>query len=298
MDERKLDVLIAVAETGSFSKASQRCYCTQSAVTQLMNAIEAELGCKVVQRSHSGAKLTKAGEELVPLARDARQALRRLKAAADGASSPSGPVRIGAYASIANSWLPREIGGYASVDPKAAFEVRIGSSDLMDLVGKGDIDMALADEWLFETWAASAEGKHGRALRWVPLDKDPLCAVVAADIAGAPDGAIALQELFRHPYISGSKYIYSRRFEGEFPSVVSVNTDDDAPILSMVAAGMGVAILPALGLSNVPEGVAVLKLDPPVERTLGMALPEDAEGALAGFADYLAGEIGFSGSKE
>ena len=64
MDDRKLQVLLATIRTGSFSKAAQELNCTQSAVTQMMNSLEDEINCKVLKRTHSGAKLTLAGEKL------------------------------------------------------------------------------------------------------------------------------------------------------------------------------------------------------------------------------------------
>lgn len=61
MDNRKLHTLITALRTGSFNKAAQELNCTQSAVTQMMNALENELGCKLLSRSHSGVRLTPAG---------------------------------------------------------------------------------------------------------------------------------------------------------------------------------------------------------------------------------------------
>ena len=66
MDDRKIEVLLATVRTGSFSKAAEETNCTQSAVTQIMNNMEAELNLKILDRSHKGVKLTSAGESLMP----------------------------------------------------------------------------------------------------------------------------------------------------------------------------------------------------------------------------------------
>ena len=58
MDNRKLHTLITTLRAGSFNKSAQELNCTQSAVTQMMNALENELGCKILSRSHSGVRLT------------------------------------------------------------------------------------------------------------------------------------------------------------------------------------------------------------------------------------------------
>ena len=67
MDDYKIHVLLAAIRTGSFRKAALELNCTQSAVTQAMNSLENELGCKVLLRNHNVIRLTSAGEELLPL---------------------------------------------------------------------------------------------------------------------------------------------------------------------------------------------------------------------------------------
>ena len=78
MDQRKLRTLLTTLRTGSFSKAALELGFTQSAVTQMMNALENELGCKILARSHSGVRLTPDGEALYPLIVEAEAALARL----------------------------------------------------------------------------------------------------------------------------------------------------------------------------------------------------------------------------
>ena len=65
------------------------------------------------------------------------------------------------------------------------------------------------------------------------------------------------------------------------------SADDSASILSMVASGMGVSVLPQLALGNVPRGVTVLELDPPTRRIIGAALPHDANTSARAFASFL-----------
>ena len=64
MDDRKIEALLTTVKTGSFSKAAEELSCTQSAVTQMMNTLEDELGVKILQRSHNGVRLTEQGEQL------------------------------------------------------------------------------------------------------------------------------------------------------------------------------------------------------------------------------------------
>ena len=68
---------------------------------------------------------------------------------------------------------------------------------------------------------------------------------------------------------------------------MKVNPDDSASILSMVASGMGVSVLPQLALENVHRGVTVLKLDPPARRIIGAMLPHNVSAAARAFAMFI-----------
>lgn len=300
VDDRKLEVLIAAVETGSFNKAAVRCHCTQSAVTQLVNAIESELGCKLVERSHAGVRLTEAGAALMPQVKSAHEALCQLKATAEGMVRENTRLRIGAYASIASSWLPDAVAAFGWEHPEAYVEIRIGSSNLAALLRAGDIDMALCDDWLFEAEFAKAgdwdfrdpaqnDGK--REVRWVHLMDDALLAVVPTSLGYETGQTIARADLFMNPYIFNSDYLFAHYLTSRVSSLVKVNTDDSSTILSMVAAGMGVSVLPGLSLSHVQEGISVLALDPPGRQMLGIALPSDAGGLALKFVRHLEGRF-------
>lgn len=107
MDDNKIRILLAAIRTGSFNKAALEMNCTQSAVTQAMNSLENELGCRVLQRNHSGIRLTPAGEELLPLLVEGEGALTRLaQRAAQVAEGASAPLRIGAFSSVSAHGCP------------------------------------------------------------------------------------------------------------------------------------------------------------------------------------------------
>ena len=284
MDDRRIEVFIAAAETGSFRKAASRCHCTQSAVTQLINAMEVDLGCRLFERSHSGVAPTKAGEELLPLARDARDALETLQEAAERLVRKNTRVRIGAYASIVGTWLPEAMAAFVQAEPDAIFDVLIGSNDLAERLRKREIDVALCDDWLFEDGLLDDVERDYRtrddkaasgSCSWTPLADDPLLAVMPANLAGKSRSSVSRDELFIHPYIFNTKYVYARYVATQITSLVKVSADDSASILSMVASGMGVAVLPQLALNSVPEGVIALPLDPPAKRIIGAALPPE-----------------------
>ena len=296
VDDRKLEVFVAAVEEGSFSKAAQRCHCTQSAVTQLMNALEAELGCKVLVRTHAGVKLTEDGEALFPAVRNAYDALSELSRVAHRLLRSSSHLRIGAYSSIAATWLPEAIISFKKDYRESEFEVRTGSKNLGDLLKAGEIDIALCDDWLFEerfssdtSWDYRRDGERPPrgSYSWIAMAHDPLLAVVPTSMAPRKGTSIARADLFAHPFLFDANYVYAHFLGSEFDSIVKVSADDSASILSMVASGMGVSVLPQLALGNVPRGVTVLELDPPTRRIIGAVLPHDASTSARAFASFL-----------
>ncbi|MBR4993979.1 MAG: LysR family transcriptional regulator, partial [Lachnospiraceae bacterium] len=146
MDDRKLEVFLSTVQTGSFSKAAEELNCTQSAVTQTMNALEAELGVLLLDRSHKGVRLTPAGEKLLPSIIEAKDGIDRLfKLAGSVAMGRETPIRIGCFSSVATSFLPHAIKAYKKINEGAAFSVKIGTDNLSDLLLNHKIDMAIGD---------------------------------------------------------------------------------------------------------------------------------------------------------
>ena len=102
MDDRKLRALLTAVQCGSFGKAAAQLGYTQSAMTHMVNRLEAELGCTLLVRGSHGVRLSEEGEKLLPLA----QQILRLAAEAthiSGNTAPEGLVRIAIAESLA-SW--------------------------------------------------------------------------------------------------------------------------------------------------------------------------------------------------
>lgn len=102
MDDKRLRALLTAVQCGSFGKATAQLGYTQSAMTHMVNKLEAELGCTLLTRSSHGVRLSEEGEHLLPYIQDylrASEALRR-EAAAQG-EAHNRVLRIGCFASIA-----------------------------------------------------------------------------------------------------------------------------------------------------------------------------------------------------
>ena len=275
MDDYKIHVLLTAIRTGSFSKAALELNCTQSAVTQAMNSLENELGCKVLLRNHSGIRLTPAGEELLPLFVEADASLTRLsERARQAAGGASAPLRIGAFSSISSTWLPKALQEYHALSPKVAFDIQVGTNTLADWLLRGAVDLALGDT------------VRCRAFRWFPLMDDPYFAVLPESLA--PEGdSISQEELAAFPFVMAPMNALDSYLSVCPANQLRVNCDDDSTLLSMVAQGIGVTAMPQLCLKKPPEQVRVLKLTPPAKRVLGVALPNSPSKEAARFARYL-----------
>ena len=275
MDDYKIRVLLAAIRTGSFRKAALELNCTQSAVTQAMNSLENELGCKVLLRNHNGIRLTPAGEELLPLLMEADASLTRLsERARQVARGASVPLRIGVFSSISNTWLPKALQGYHALYPEVTFDIQVGTNTLADWLLKGAVDLALGDPI------------RCRAFRWFPLMDDPYFAVFPESLA--PEGnSISQEELAAYPFVMAPMNALDSYLSVCPANQLRVNCDDDSTLLSMVAQGIGVTAMPQLCLQAPPENVRILELTPPTKRVLGVALPNSSSKEAVRFAHYL-----------
>lgn len=275
MDDYKIRALLAAIRTGSFRKAALELNCTQSAVTQAMNSLENELGCKVLLRNHNGIRLTPEGEELLPLLMEADTTLTRLseraRQVADGVSAP---LRIGAFSSISSTWLPRVLQEYHALYPEVTFDIQVGTNTLADWMLKGAVDLALGD------------AARCRAFRWFPLMDDPYFAVLPEPLAPQRDG-ITQDELAAFPFVMAPMNALDSYLSVCPANQLRVNCDDDSTLLSMVAQGIGVTAMPQLCLQKLPENVRVLTLTPPMKRVLGVALPNLPSREANRFARFL-----------
>ena len=275
MDDYKIRALLAAIHTGSFRKAALELNCTQSAVTQAMNSLENELGCKVLLRNHNGIRLTPAGEELLPFLMEADASLTRLsERARQVAGGASAPLRIGVFSSISNTWLPKVLQEYHALYPEVTFDIQVGTSTLTDWLLKGAVDLALGDP------------VRCRGFRWLPLMDDPYFAVLPESLA--PEGnSISQEELATYPFVMAPMNALDSYLSVCPANQLRVNCDDDSTLLSMVAQGIGVTAMPQLCLQAPPENVRILELTPPTKRVLGAALPNSPSKEAVRFARYL-----------
>lgn len=281
MDDHRIEVLLATIRHGSFTRAAEQLNCSQSAVTQIMGSIEAELGCKLVMRQHNGITLTPQGEALMPYILEADNALRTLHAEADKLSrTKHEPIRIGTYSSVANSFLPTLIRKYQAEHPSAAFQIRIGSDHLNQWLLTDEVDLILADE------------PHSKGARWYPLLEDPYIGVLTDALLEDPaQTSISQDAFFRLPFIMASNNNYRTCIHKLPSNNLNVVCDDDSTLVNMVSQGLGAALLPQLCIINPPENIRILNIYPEFHRIIGLATPNKVTPKIQRFITFVLSEM-------
>jgi len=147
MDDHKLKVFCTVAETKSFSKASEIIRLTQPAVSLQIQALEEIYGTKLFNRSGCVITLTKAGEMLYKYAKEINALyLNAEKEIGEFTGLVKGIVTVGASSTIGNYVLPAVISDFRKKYPKVKVHLLIGNTkNVVEFLNAGSIDVALVE---------------------------------------------------------------------------------------------------------------------------------------------------------
>lgn len=259
MDENKLRALLTAVQCGSITKAAAQLDYTQSGMTHMMNKLETELGCRLLERTSHGVKLTVQGEHLMPYVHNVLRACDVLRREADECSNLQGQcLRVGCFPSIARSWLPGVLQRFRKMHPEVRVDVLVRGNELVEALEDEKIQVALIDDHC------------ARGFEWTPLLRVPLLAVVPLDYPWE-EKTVPLEHLLEGTFISGAE----QDIEPYLPPVaphLKIDAADDAAILSMIIGGMGVSVLSSLSLIGFEDRVRGIPLREPIECELGVAV--------------------------
>jgi DNA-binding transcriptional LysR family regulator len=276
LELRHLIALKAIAEEGTFGRAAQRLGYTQSAISQQIAMLERIVGQKLIERP-GGPKPVSLTEAGVLLLRHADAIAARLQAAqADLAAldaGDAGPLRIGTYQSVGARVLPELLREFSAQWPQVDITLQESADDreLLEFVERGDLDLSFV--------VLPLEPGPYEA---VELFRDSYVLVVPAGspLAGR-DRAPSLRELLEHPLISNRTCRTTQRVEdrlrhaGREPHI-AFRSDDNGTVQGLVAAGVGIAIVPRLTVDETDEAVSVVDLGDRVPpRLVGIAWHRD-----------------------
>ncbi|MEU0936354.1 MULTISPECIES: LysR substrate-binding domain-containing protein [unclassified Embleya] len=252
-----LRVFLVVAEAESFTAAGTELGYTQSAVSRQVSALEDEVGSALFDRLPRGVRLTDAGRALLPRARtvlDQVDEARRDLAALRGLAS--GRVRVGAFATAGAVLVPRTVAAFRAAHPGVALTLDEGlTRRLLSRIAADELDVAVVG-------GAGADASAGATLH--PLLDEPMLVALPRSHPLAGRRHVRPAELADAEWIAGSARPedtllgpYLR--EGFAPRIVFVAADWIAK-QGLVAAGLGVTLVPALAAPALRSDLALVSL--------------------------------------
>lgn len=274
MELRHLRYFIAVAEERHITRAAERLGIQQPPLSQQIRALERELDVQLLRRLPRGVELTAAGAALLAKARDILERVEEARLAAQRAArGETGRVGIGFTSSASfHPLVPRAIRAFRDEAPLVTLSLEeSGTGELVEALRAGRLDAAFVRSPI----------PDGAGLAVQALLSEPMVAALptghALATAAAPLDLAALAGealiLYRRPLGPGlyDAIIAACRRAGFSPEI-----GQEAPrmlaTLSLVAAGLGVTLVPASMSRLDAEGVAYRALHPAAELTAPLNL--------------------------
>src|SRR5919204_309785 len=259
LNVQRLRVLREVAARGSFSAAADSLSYTQSAVSQAVATLEAETGAKLIERDRKGVRPTAAGATLVA---HADAILSRIEAAEAELNSilglHGGLLRMASFPTAGNTLMPLAIARFRTAHPQVELSLAEGEpEEIAPRLRAGEFDLAL----LFEFHEVG--DTLGRGLREVDLLEDPMHVALPAGHPLAAKNALRLENLQDEAWVQTSatsacaRHVVRLCHAAGFDPIVSFESDDYQTVQGLVAAGVGVALIPELALTSVRDDVVV-----------------------------------------
>jgi len=265
LDVKRLNIFREVVAQGSFSGAADALDYSQSAVSQAMQTLEGEAGVPLIERTRGGARPTAAG---AALAGHVGGILAQLEAAEDEIAAivagHGGHLRTASFPTAGASLMPRAIAAFRGSHPGVEVSLAEGEpEEIAPRLRAGEFDLAL----LFEFPGVGERIATG--LRRFELFDDPLhLALPAEHRLATREKAPRLDDLREESWVQTAaaspcaRHVVRSCIAAGFEPRVSFESDDYQTVQGLVAAGVGVALIPQLALSTVREDIVVRPLAP------------------------------------
>lgn len=288
MELRQLRYFVAVAEEANISRAAQKIFLTQSALSRQIKALEEEIGQCLLERQAHSVHLTPAGEALLREARDllqrADQVLERVRAAGRGVR-----LRVGYAPSLASGLLSVAVENFAQKHPTAHVELfDLSTKEMLAGLENDTLDVALT----------VGVNRDTRGLKWTPLVRVTWKLAVNRNHPMARQTHVTPAEVALGPLLVFCQRDYPEYWntvtgwlrENRQRPTIAGEYDGVNSLLAAVESGLGIAIVTTSTASLVPERVRLKSLSDtpkPLSIAAGHRAHRSAERPLAVFIEEL-----------
>jgi DNA-binding transcriptional LysR family regulator len=276
----QLRILLAVADYGGFTTAAEHVGSTQPAVSRVIRTLERELQASLFIRHRDGVTPTKAGLVAIHYARETIDSADRLRQEVGAtAGRLTGTLRLASLPSATGSLLAHPLRAFTERHPHVRVRLFEGTDqEVRDWLSRGGADLGVV--------TLPAPG-----YRCTRLGEDEMVAVLPSAHALAGLAPVAVHDLAGYPFIfpgggCGPLILGATRRAG-ITLNVAFEAREPQSVLEMVAAGLGISVMPTLNLAHQPEGILTRALHPRLPRILALALGADEVPNAHAFVDEL-----------
>jgi DNA-binding transcriptional LysR family regulator len=269
-DATRLRVFREVAQRGSISAAADALSFTQPAVSRQIATLEREAGAQLLERLPRGIRLTEAGRVLLG---HAEAILDRMTAAQTQVEAvtrlEAGRLRIGSFATANATIVPRAIAAFTRAHPDVELSLAEGTSrQLIPWVRAGELDVAIATDPI---------ERDLDELAVFDIVEDPMLVALPLDHPLANKPKLRLRDLRDAAWIEGGpadcrRPLFRACAAAGFEPSIRFGAEQWLGKQGLVAAGVGVTLIPGLALATVRDDIALRSLGPDAPRRRVVAL--------------------------
>jgi len=269
MEFNQLRYVCAIAETSSFSRAAERCHVAQPSLSQQVLKLEEDLGAKLFDRLGRSVRLTEAGRAFLPHARSILHQMEAARAGVDHKRTDvRGSVSVGVIPTIAPYIMPRYTARFAKRYPEAKLRIVEETTPvLVESLRNLSIDLAIL-----------ALPLRHKEFELFPLRTEPLFAVLPKSHPRAAAKSLALKDLRGEPFVMLRDGHCFRDLSvtactrARITPHIAFESGQFSSLLGMVAAGVGVSLVPEMAVDPNANCRFVRLSDPRATRTIVAAV--------------------------
>ena len=290
MDILKCKAFVSAVDEGSLTGAGKLLGYTPSGISQLVSAMESELGFSLLIRKSNGVVPTHEGETMYPLALEYIQKESDIyKAATELSGMYKGNVMIATFASIAAHTLPQIIKDFTDLHPSINIQIEETTKNRIEkMVAAGKADLAFCSRL------------SNPSYEWIPFAEDRMVVVLPKDHPYAASESYPIKNCKKEDIIMPSegddadvRELFKRY--GVVPNI-RLTTLENYTAINMVEKGLGIAVMNDGITRYWQTNTVIVPIDPPSKLEMGITLPdlENAAPAVREFVCFAAEKLGVS----